>query len=253
VSTILKALEKRRTERERGSEPEAILERNAAQRELARRRSSPGDGPRWMFVLAGICVVLALLCVAATVWVWFFAPARPGKVAQAAPKAARPTPTATPPAAAVRPVEPTATPSLHESVRLRTQPLLRSAPILESPGVYTVGPSQRTPVALQPVATPQPALVFPSPAAPGQSSGSLTSASGAEKGSVPPPGQRSQDPNDFLRLTGIILDPKKPIALINDQIVNVGDVVEGVKVLAINNPSYVQVEYQNKQFKLEMK
>jgi hypothetical protein len=41
--------------------------------------------------------------------------------------------------------------------------------------------------------------------------------------------------------------------LINDEIVRVGDVIEGVKVLAIDNGSSVRVEYKGKQYDLELK
>jgi len=260
VSTILKALEKRRREHETKSDPEAILERNAAYRRMARGGSSPANAPPWVFVFAVVSFVLVLLCAIATALLWMRT--KPGgnrtpEVSEAIPKAALPTPTATPAPAAVQPVEPARIPILQETVRLRTRPMLRSAPTPDSSGVYATGsPSPSLASPPSPIATPQAILVFPAPVVFGQASGSPggpTSGGKTTTTATAAPTQRGKNPGDFLQLTGIILDPKKPTALINDHIVQVGDVVEGVKVLAIDNPSSVRVEYEGKEYRLEMK
>jgi hypothetical protein len=244
VSTILKALEKRRVDRDLDADPEAILERNAAYR-LAARRGPSGEGSRWPLLFAVISLVLVLLCVIGTTWVWINAPSRrteaPGP-SEAALPAPTPTPMVTPYPSQL--VEQTQTPAIRETVRLRTRPLLRSAPPADVSDVYAAGSHPPPPTTTPPsVSPPQPILIFPGPSGAWQTSGSLPIATS----------QTARRPGDFLRLTGIILDPKKPTALINDEIVRVGDVIEGVKVLAIDNASSVRVEYQGKQYDLELK
>ena len=236
MSTILKALEKRRVEREAGPDPEAILERNAALREAARRGPAATGRLRWSAVLAAVSLVLVLACVIGTTWVLMNNTGRRGATI---PPSEEASPTPTPTIQSAQPERPAPTSTLRETVRLRTRPLLRSAPAGEPSEVYAAGPQASAPMAAPPpVATPQAALVFPPP---------------PDRAATTTAAATAQDPNVFLRLTGILRDPKRPAALINDEIVRVGDVVEGVKVLAIDNSSSVRVEYKGKQYDLELK
>jgi hypothetical protein len=65
---------------------------------------------------------------------------------------------------------------------------------------------------------------------------------------TPRPTPEKTDPREFLSLTGIVRDPKRPQALINDQIVEIGDSVGGCRVLAIVGSSHVTVEYRGKKY-----
>jgi hypothetical protein len=250
VSTILKALEKRRIERDARGDPEAILERNAAHRREDSSGPSSADGPRWTVLIAGISFVLALLCVIGTTLVWVNRPSRRADVPLTSePSAPTPTPAPASPRAVAspEPEKPVETPVVRETVRLRTRPLLRSAPAGEASDVYAAGPQPASPAAAPPpVQVPQPIFIL--------SPEMLRAVGGAsDKTTATAAAQTAQDPNAFLRLTGILLDPKKPSALINDEIVRVGDVIQGVKVLAIDKPSSIRVEYRGKQYDLELK
>jgi hypothetical protein len=260
VSTILKALQKRYSEPHRGDSPDAILARNAAYRE-AMHGPRWAAGQRWVTGVAVAALALAAVCVAGFLLLWL----NGGLGRRPDPTKSAAIPTATSPAAPssgqLGPGSP------RESARLRTQPLLHPAVPPDLPPVdptnaglpvpseeYIAGPqpSPRTgrlpviPVPEAAILSSAPALAAPAAGAVGRSKPSNTA-----KSPYKDPVER--DLNESLHLTGIVLDPKNPTALVNDSIVRVGDVVGGAKVLAIDNPSYVRVEYRGKQYRLELK
>jgi len=237
VSTILKALSKHRLERDCGGDPEAVLTEDDPARALRGGFRSPSGVPRWAVALAAGSLVLAFLCVVGTFAIWVngrlprVEPTRRDNVGVKVPLSAPATPRPAP--VAVETPEPR--PVVRESVRLRTEPLLRPTP----PAAATPTPS--------PVPAPAPNMVFVLPATLQTTSGGTSLEFQPSK----PPAARNVQ--ELLRLTGIILDPKTPTALINDEIVHVGDRVEGAKVLAIDSPNYVRVEYEGKPYSLELK
>jgi len=272
VSTILKALDKRRGERERGDDPESLLERNAAYREAIRRRNRRAAlGRRILFGFAFLAIGAALAGSIALIWMGGRGGSRnTGSMAAltSGTKAAA-TPTPTPAARPVATPRVPPRPIVRQTVRLRTRPLLREKPrpapkppatpvAKPSPPpapVYSAGPHPPAPKVTPtpaPVATPRPtAVVASKPTTP---SASRKPAAGPPKKETPPQSALAKDdPRNFLKLTGIVLDPKNPYALINERIVSVGDVVDGAKVLAIDSASSLRVEYHGKQYKLELK
>jgi hypothetical protein len=146
-------------------------------------------------------------------------------------------PTPKPPRSGAK--RPKATPAraARETVDLRTEPSLPSpAPATTPPPVSAVRPTP-SPIVLPPapIPGPTPLAVLPDTAK-----------------AAAPTKSADQEVREFIRLTGVVWDPKTPMAIINDEIVGVGDVVEGVKILAIDSPSSVRVEYRGKQYKLEL-
>jgi len=119
---------------------------------------------------------------------------------------------------------------------------------------YAAGP-QPSPQATgpPPVATPQPSVVFPVPPEAKPTTDSARSATRTTEAEASAEKEPDRHPTSSLKLTGILLDPKNPSALINGRIVRVGDVVNGAKVLAIDSSSHVRVEYKAKEYKLELR
>lgn len=250
MSTILKALGKRRAEQARGEDPEAILDRNAVYREEVRRQEFWAAKGPWIVVLASASAVLALLCGLVVFLFWPKPDADPdGVLAQrATPRAvdSRSAPVVVPPEDAGP-----GSPLPRESIRLRAQPLLRPSPTFPAPApmvptIERIAPLP--PPAATPMVTPAPIVVFVTPL-PAATPGPPLPAATPPPKTTPPP---SNELTEILRLTGVVLDPKNPTALINDQIVRVGDVIEGARVLAIDSPTFVRVEYRGKQYDLGM-
>ena len=241
MSTILRALQKRRVERDTEQDPETILERNAAYRETLRPGNNLAGGPRSIQVLAGVSLLLVVVCAVGTTVVWLNRSSSPDD----RPGASEDEIGALAPAATPGTLAPqTAQRAMQEKATLRTRPMIRPpAAVPEDAPLYSPGPQGPPPTGTPaPVVMPQPIYIV---------TGGQTG--GREKTSAAAPPAVSEDPREFLRLTGVILDPKRPTALINDRIVQIGDVVEGAKVLAIDNSSSVRVEYHRKQYSLELK
>jgi len=57
--------------------------------------------------------------------------------------------------------------------------------------------------------------------------------------------------SDF-RLSGILYDKQKPLAIINERIVGKGALIKGAKLLEIQ-PNYVRFSLKGKEFKLKIK
>jgi len=258
MSTITRALLKRHQEQHQGGEDaESILERNAVYREAMRHVRPPAAG-RLVFGLASL--ILGAILVSLLIAIPSMTRPRPPVEAttQGPILAASARPALAPPAPLPTP-SPIPTPMLREEVRLRTQPprLLKASaaapeeetfvpalpPDEAGASVYAAGsqPAVSQPVIVLPVI--QPPADTPRPSAP-RSRTSRGSTSAARP---------SDDPHEFLSLTGIIKDPKNPTALIGDEIVRVGDVVKGARVLAIDNSSSVRVEYKGKEYTLYLK
>lgn len=254
MSTILRALSRRRSDREHDGDPEAILERNAAYREALRRRRPGKSAQRTTLVFSTFALVLAGFCVVVLILNWFYRPApnedRSGTGNNDVSTARGQSNSSTVPGGITTPDGPVRRPGMREQVKLRTRPLL--GPSDASVGMRTT--TDATPgVGYPPVAAyvtgPQPGVQHPPPTStPPPGARSPGNGTGASRAKAPP-----TDPNDFLNLTGIVRDPKNPVALINDKIVGVGESIEGVKVLTIDNASYVQVEYQGKKHNLVLK
>ncbi|MBN2097764.1 MAG: hypothetical protein JW714_04720 [Candidatus Omnitrophica bacterium] len=56
----------------------------------------------------------------------------------------------------------------------------------------------------------------------------------------------------ILSLSGIIYDQDKPLALINQQVVNTGSLISGARVMEIQ-PDSVRLSFQGEQFTLQLK
>ena len=247
MSTILKALQKRYAEPDRNDSPEAILARNAAYREAMHGSRRPA-GQRWAMGVAVAALALAAVCVAGFLVLWLTGGL--GRGPDATQLASVPAPAPPAESAPVRPQ-----PLLRPAVPPDLPPVEPTIPGLPVPSdVYVAGPqpssrTDRLPV----VPVPEATVLHPGPAP--------TTPAGDHPGQTAPANKArptSRDPvendlNESLHLTGILLDPKTPTALINDDIVRVGGVIEGAKILAIDNPSYVRVEYRGKQYRLELK
>ncbi len=59
------------------------------------------------------------------------------------------------------------------------------------------------------------------------------------------------NPSGF-RLSGILYDKQKPLAIINERIVSKGALIKGAKLLEIQ-PNYVRLSFKGKEFKLKVK
>ena len=259
MSTILRALDRQRVDRRQGGDPEAILERNAVYREALRRRRPSPAAQRQVIVISTIALVVALLCMAALTWNWFCRPLPEDDRAVAAGSPANldedipepePEPQPPPPQGSAR------KPLVRQNVSLRTRPLLHS------PSPAVPGRPQASRVAdeagqvpggypIAPAPTPLPSAVPPSnPDGAAPSRPPAAASDSGDAGKREPP---RENPNDFLTLSGIVLDPQNPSALINNDILRPGDTIQGVKVLAIDNGSHVKVEYRGKTYLLALK
>jgi hypothetical protein len=273
VSTISRAFARRRLEEITGDNPDAILERNARYRE-AMRENTPADREgRRRFVVAalflGAAFILLLVILPGIV-------DRPGAGLTARPAAVQPTlppanPADTPQATPASTPLPIPTPYQREEVRLRTRPLLRPASegfpaFAEGAGANEVPPAYvagMQPIVLPemtppPIETPVPRAMLPkdmsSISASGRTSSrtsSSTSRAGEEDEKAA--AAKKANPVESLALTGIIMDGPNSTALINDQILKPGETVQGVRIVAIDNSSTVRVEFDGKQYTLQLK
>ncbi len=225
MSLILKALRKQRREHLAETDPDFLAEvrsEDGAPRPARLVR-------RWQFIpLAGIVLLLAA---GGTTMIALFLLNRAGRQGEgesAALPAAIPVTTPIPSATPLAPVR--------ESVRLRAQPLLRTPAPIELP------------------ATSLPAVAAATPKAAARKSPTVSAKAVAKKtadaGAAETP---ERDIREILTLSGVMLTPPPAAALINDELVHVGDVIEGARVLAIDSADSVRVEYKGRVYVIGIK
>lgn len=236
MSSILGAYEKNEGDPNTGSNPDSILERNATYREAIRNGAARAARDRMRLILSGVCLGLALVALLAIAGAMMKSSggSNPGEsqIAVPAPTATpvvTPTPTPTPELSPIHD-----TPPLRESVQLRTRPLLHPA---------------ATPEAPLPAPTPVFVHITPITAMP---TGAPIAVSTQLPSVTATPRPTSDDPREFLILTGAMRDTNNPTALINDRLVGIGQSIEGAKILSIDDGPIVRVEYKGKEYELRM-
>ncbi|MCX8035540.1 MAG: hypothetical protein N3D11_00520 [Candidatus Sumerlaeia bacterium] len=224
MSLILKALRKQRREHLAETDPDFLAEVRGEDSALPRVRLVRR---RRYLPLAGITLLLAGAGIVAVVVLELNRAGRQERGQAALPPAMIPVTTPTPSATPLAPIR--------ESVRLRTQPLLRTPAPIELPATTLPAVSAATPKATKKKIPP----------------------ASAKKTAAPKTAAVSETPDrdirEILTLYGVMLTPPPATALINDEMVRVGDVIEGAKVLAIDSADSVRVEYKGRVYVIGIK